>query len=257
MKKTMISLLLLAALLAVTACGQTASPMVTPSATPPSATATNVITPTPSAEPLQTADPTDAVSLTSTPQTTPKNTRAPTATPASTFVLNPPMQGEITQFSSREEFHWAIQESKQQAAKGEEKRIDALDEIAWYIDFKSVKKELELQEVALTSGWVGLSYGKKGDESEDQLRVQLYRPIFEYEPNYVEDFKKRIPNPIDMKINGNPAVKDIYSDGERVSNHYNWTENDMNIYLRVPAWLLEKYPEEDFFDIQIVTVPKG
>ena len=259
MKKVLLSLLLLFLLLASVACGQRQTQSPTPTATPsvsptPVATATDAITPSPSTEPSPVTDP--SVGVKPTPTTTPKSIIEPTAKPTPTYVLNPTVWDEDTVFSSKEEFHWCVQESKRQVAKGEEKRRDALDDVERYIDFRTIKKELAVDKIEMSTGHIAIFYSDSQDKNKKNLLVQLYR-IFD--PNYVEDFKNRIPNPIEIiKINGNPAIKDIvYQGDEYIGNYYNWTESGMNIFLIVPAWLLEKYPEEDFFDIQIVTVPKG
>ena len=273
MKKFLLSLLLVAVLFAIAACGQ--APSATPDSSPtPEVTATSAITPTPSIE----IEPSPEVSATDdieTPQLTPKITMKPTVTPTPTFSLNPPvtptptfvlnpaMEGEVTVFSTKEDFHWAIQESKRQAAKGEEKRIDALDEVDLYVEIRAPKKELAAPRIEMTGGDVTLVYAAKDDDSKRELVLMWYRPPYEIESNYVENFKNRTPNPIEIKINGNPAVKDIVHwdfepyNGQHVCNQYFWTQDGMNMFLKVPVWLLEKYPEEDFFNIQIVTVPKG
>jgi len=262
MKKVLLSLLLLFLLLASVACGQRQTQSPTPTATPsvsptPVATATDAITPSPSTEPSPVTDP--SVGVKPTPTTTPKGIIEPTAKPTPTYVLNPAMWDDDTVFSSKEEFHWCVQESKRQVAKGEEKRSDALDDIERYIDFRTIKKEVKLRELCISMGHIGLYYASKEDPQKKNLYIQWDRAVNNYgDISYVEWELGASPIAVPATINGNAAAKSVlYEDDKHASTQYYWTQDGMDIMLRVPAWLLEKYPEEDFFDIQIVTVPKG
>ena len=54
---------------------------------------------------------------------------------------------------------------------------------------------------------------------------------------------------------GNLIIKNVvYWDTEHVCNEYYWVKDEYALQLIVPPWLLERYPEETFFDLKVVNV---
>jgi len=269
MKKVLLTSLLVILMLLGTACGKLQSdlPAVPNVTQTPGVAATDPVTPIPSVNEAQEITPTNVVDPTPmiSPKSTPSATSAPVPNPTATPQRFPSTDVAAT-FFSKEDFHRGVNASKAEFASSDRKSAGNLQDINQYVDFKSIKKEWELFEIQIESVYVAFDYSstdKKKSDDIDNLIIQWDRPVYATEYNYVEFWKNAYQGAIDMKINGNLAVKkEVYwnfepYNNQHVCNQYHWTQDGMNVFLVIPAWLLEQYPEEDFFDIQVVTVPKG
>ena len=164
-------------------------------------------------------------------------------------------------FSSKEDFYDAVIDAKASKNSGDAQTSMAayykLEEITSYVDLKKIVKEIELREVRVKPVYVVLDYRKKEEPDESALVIQWDRGAYGDDYDYIEWARtKGTTNHIEIRHNGNIVIKDeVYHNYAHACNQYFWEESGYNVFLRVPAWLLELYPEETFFDIQVVTVP--
>ena len=182
--------------------------------------------------------------------------------------LEPCIDLEPTMYTSRDAFHNAVIAAKEatisgDALPGNVRASDKLEEILLYYDFENPVEEVALGEIRVTYAYVTLEYWNKEDDQMSAFVLQTWRKnISETEYNtetaYL-DMLKKSNSAREIQINGQRVLKkEIYwqhLDNPYMGNQYWWIEDDYYIFMRVPPWLLELYPEETFFDIQVVNVP--
>ena len=159
-------------------------------------------------------------------------------------------------FDNQEAFHRAILKRKQQHAIDGKYVEGTLEEIDKYIDFMTIKNELSLVEIRARDVYVTLDYASE-DEAQSHLILQWSRPVYGGNYDYLESSKSMYGKGkyIDIMVNNSPGIKiPLYMDGKFVSYQYRWSENEFDVFLRIPSWLLDLYPEEDFFNIRIVNI---
>lgn len=206
----------------------------------------------------------------------PQSAQTQSATPPSTPVSNTPAtssdaaaydENELTVYKTRDEFHNAVIDAKESYIRGTSQTgasQNELNEVARYFDFDNPVEEIELGEIRVKKTYVTLEYWNKVDDQLGALVIQTWRKSTnETEITETEqlDILKKSSGAFYTQINGKRVLmqkvywdNDIY-DNYYVCNQYYCVENGYVIFMRVPPWLLELYPEETFFDIQTVEVP--
>lgn len=176
-------------------------------------------------------------------------------------------------YNSRDEFINEVNKAKEVYEKTGDKTYHRIEEIDWYYDFKDAVKDVELDGVYVTYAYVALDYPDIEAKETDSatLLLECTRPSG-VDLNDLANEEKRLENIrdnygyghfIDIIINGHKALKEeVYWDDEKtgskehICNQYYWVENGTAIFLRIPPWLLERYPEGTFFDIEKVEIKK-
>ncbi len=162
-------------------------------------------------------------------------------------------------YKSRDEFYEEITAANRSSEKNEETEFHNLGSVAQYYDFQNVIEDVTLDEIYVTSNSIALSYLDKNGEEPEALLIEWLRADNVDEEVFLEN--RRASDTVDIIVNGHKALKqEVYWDNEiwdneYMCNQYYWVENGNAIFLRIPPWLLERYPEEIFFDIAAVKVP--
>jgi hypothetical protein len=205
------------------------------------------------------------------PTPAPKTTPTPTAstTPQEEISTSVTESQRPLSYSSKSAFHDAIVVAKETIETtaiskimktSEQSNITNknIEKITSYLDFTNVVNEIELYEISVMPVYVILTYHDKSEEyHEVSLLIEWDRGAYGDNYNYIEEARTRLTTrPKDIYHNGNIIIKEeIYWGDEYMCNQYFWIYNGYNVHVRVPAWLLELYPEETFFDIQVLNVP--
>jgi hypothetical protein len=214
--------------------------------------------------------PKETSAVTSLP--TPKATAMPTPTPAvsttpkETNSVTPSSSTNPLRYGTKTAFHNAIIEAKtisetnafSKAAKTLEQgnsTSGGIEEIENYFDFANLINYVELFEIRVLPLYITLDYRDENKQREESLIIRYDRRT--YSDNYIEQARTRLTtNPIEINYNGHIIIKSkVYQESTHISNNYFWVEHGHNLYISVPAWLLELYPEETFFDVRVVNVP--
>ncbi len=192
------------------------------------------------------------------PSASPVSSTPSPVTAAETFT-------EPTRYETREEFHNAVIDAKASQNIGDSQTTnnvstpDKLEEIVWYFDFANPVEEVELGEIGVRKTYVALEYWNI-EEDSPSIVIQTFRwenlleTRNETETEYL-DMLKSNSGAREVSISGKRVLKkEIYRDGFHTHNNYDWLENGYRVFLRAPSWLLDLYPEETFFDIEVVNV---
>jgi len=163
-------------------------------------------------------------------------------------------------YASRNEFYNSIVDAKNEFVTSTGKTVgtyenEKIEGITSYFDFKNVVKEVELFEVSATSAYVALDFSNKNENRSetDALLIETFRWVDVDENVYLNS--SRSNSSVDIRMNGKTVIKwEYYGDSGHILNQYNWVQDGHAMFMRVPAWLLELYPEKTFFDLQIVNV---
>jgi hypothetical protein len=169
---------------------------------------------------------------------------------------------EPLKYQSKDEFNNEINKAKENNEKKGDKTYHKIEEIEYYYDFKDTVKDVKLDSVGVTYGYVALDYRDKEVKESGSLLLQSFRFVEYYkdEEQYLKQFRD-FTNTVEVMINGRKVIKqEMYEDAEKkgmyICNQYFWVENGTGMFLRIPPWLLKLYPEETFFNIEKVELKK-
>jgi len=169
------------------------------------------------------------------------------------------------EFSSRVELHNSVIQRTEEVETGTIRDMSRIEENArletliTYIDFINIVDDVELNRIRVLPGFALLAYyDVTGEHGEDSLRISWTDSIrFGEDYDFLADRRRSIGSHrlTEINYNGNIILRQRFEhDGVHSSNVYFWTYNGYDISLVVPAWLLERHPEETFFDVQIVNI---
>ena len=158
-------------------------------------------------------------------------------------------------YTSINDFHNAVIDAKETFEETREKTNDILEEVTSYIDFKSIVKDVGLFQIRVKQAYITLVYSDKG-RSKDTLTISWNRAFYDDDSIYLQVARTRLTsNPVDIVFNGTTMVKgEVHRDGIHIGTQYFWVHNGYAVHVVVPAWLLELYPEETFFDVHVVYI---
>ena len=162
-----------------------------------------------------------------------------------------------TFYSSRYEFYDEVIEVKEKLKRSDVTNAendldiarikrDKLDEIVSYYDFRNTISEVELYNIIVMGNSVSLHYNRANGQSNAIMIVWRKNHNIEEYMGYARGAR----NYIEINYNGNTIIKQILDD----VNQYWWVENGEAFQVNVSPWLLELYPEETFFNIQMLNV---
>jgi hypothetical protein len=191
----------------------------------------------------------------------PQVTQTPLTVNSSAEETVAPFHEQIT-YHSKDEFNNEVNKAKEAFEKKGDKTTDKIEEIKAYYDFKDPVKDVELDSVGVTYGYVALDYRDKEVKESGSLLLQSFRFVEYYkdEEQYLKQFRN-FTNTVEVMINGRKVIKqEMYEDAEKkgmyICNQYFWVENGTGMFLSIPPWLLKLYPEETFFNIEKVEIKK-
>lgn len=169
---------------------------------------------------------------------------------------------EPLKYHSKDEFFSDVNKAKENYEKRGDKTYDKIEEIDAYYDFKDAVKDVELYLVYVKYSYVMLDYRDKEARESGSLILKCSRLVENIvdEEQYLKQYRSRT-NTVEIIIDGRKVIKqEMYEDAEKtgqfICNQYFWVENGTGMFLSIPPWLLERYPEETFFDIQEVKIKK-
>jgi len=189
-------------------------------------------------------------------------------TPSPTVVVSPIF--DWTTIKTKEEFHDIVAiangasdtDNVYASSDMDDKEIGRLAGLSFYYDFVNLVEDVVLYEINVHHGYVIFEYLDKEGIGFSGLALQTFRGgggNVDVEQFIAGRRRSASPNVKEITINGNRALKDeVFWDTSvftgHICNQYHWVQDGYSIFLRVPTWLLDRYPEETFFDIQRIDI---
>ena len=166
-------------------------------------------------------------------------------------------------FNNYEDFYTSIQIAKMNYLTNKETTIYGLEKIDYYFDFKEINQNIGMDIVIASLGCVMLNYSdksiSKGTMGTPNNQIYLDSKPSMKNDNYVDSWYRTYSTPGKAEritINGVPAVKNIVRNGGKVVCHqYRWTQEGYDIFLALYKGIVEKYDENDFFNVIKIKVP--
>ena len=193
--------------------------------------------------------------------TEPENQQNSHVQPHSTPIPTPHgshSDGNWTRIQTRNEFHDMLTtvndayeiRGLQSLPDIGERDFNRLKGTMWYYDFINLVDDVVLNEIRINHNYVTISYMDKNDIESATMVIQTTRGENVNTEIFFEGLRRQMSKLEDIIINNNPGL--MLSDNG--FNHYFWVENGHQIFVRVPTWLLDRYPEETFFNIHRIDI---
>ena len=133
----------------------------------------------------------------------------------------------------------------------------------FYYDFLNLIEDVVLHEIRVHHAYVDVEYQDKEGIDTARMMIKTIRgndnePV--NEEQFIEGRRRSNPYAEEIIINGKRTLKDevfwdniIYNG--HICNQYVWLQDAYSaVFLKIPKWLLDRYPEETFFDIYRVDI---
>jgi len=176
----------------------------------------------------------------------------------------------MTKIETREEFHDMVAitngvrdtASVYASSNLDDDDAERLKGLTFYYDFVNFIEDVVLSEIYVKHSYVVIEYCDKEGVEYGSMLIQTFRDGGNVDVDvdlFIEGYRRAMRDPKEIIVNGNRALKsEVFWDNNLYRGHlcnvYYWIQDGYVVFLSVPTWLLDRYPEETFFDIQRIDI---